>query len=212
MMRIIPPPRILLFHVRNKRPAPQPLAPPFTQQLQPILIILLLKHGQSNDHALHTWLKPNRFGSLPDEGASAPARPARHPVSEPEADPPPIHHQSVESDSDAWPTCCQSLVPGTNHPGHVSPAPVIPVDLPAPVTTNLDPAVADHKNRPWPPCDNRELAQYKMDTKSRPSWKTIAKRVNRTVEGCQARWQWLKNTHPELLNPTHIHETGDDGD
>ena len=77
---------------------------------------------------------------------------------------------------------------------------------------NLDPAIVDHRNRPWPPCDDRELAQYKMDTKSRPSWKTIAKRMNRTVDSCQARWQWLKNTHPELLHPGNATEAGDDGD
>ena len=40
-----------------------------------------------------------------------------------------------------------------------------------------------------------------MDTKSRPSWKTISKRMRRTAESCQARWQWLKNTNSPLLNP-----------
>ena len=54
---------------------------------------------------------------------------------------------------------------------------------------------------PWSRPSDRELVQYKMDTKSRPSWKTIAKRMNRTVESCQARWAWLKNTHSELLHP-----------
>ena len=29
-------------------------------------------------------------------------------------------------------------------------------------------------NRPWPPCDDQELVNYKLDTKARPSWKTIA--------------------------------------
>lgn len=77
---------------------------------------------------------------------------------------------------------------------------------------NLDPAIVDHRNRPLPPCDDRELAQYKMDTKSRPSWQTIAKRMNRTAESCKARWQWLKTTQPELLNPGNATEAGDDGD
>ena len=140
----------------------------------------------------------NRFETLPNEGASAHARPAQHSVPEPEADPPPIHHRSVESDSDEpEPAAAKASSPTPTIPGYVSPAPVIPVDPPAPVPNHLDPAIADHRNRPWPPCDDRELVQYKMDTKSRPSWKTIAKRMTRTVESCQARWQWLKNTHFE---------------
>ena len=143
-----------------------------------ILIILLLAPGLKRPRAAYMVEAVNRFGSLPDDGASAHARPARHPVPEPEADPPPIHHRSVGSDSDEpEPAAAKASSPAPTIPGHVSPAPVIPVDLPAPVPTNLDPAVADHRNRPWPPCDDREFAQYKVDTKSRPSWKTIAKRM-----------------------------------
>ena len=90
-------------------------------------------------------------------------------------------------------------------------APALLHEFAVPLRTSIL-LIVDHRNRPWPPCDDRELAQYKMDTKSRPSWKTIAKRMDRTVEGCQARWQWLKNTHPELLHPGNATEAGDDGD
>ena len=58
--------------------------------------------------------------------------------------------------------------------------------------------------------DDRELAQYKMDTKSRPSWKTIAKRMNRTVESCQARWQWhaVAEEHaPGTFESGHCHRS-----
>ena len=78
--------------------------------------------------------------------------------------------------------------------------------LPVPASTHsnpnpLDPAIVDHRNRPWPPADDKTLIRWKMDSKSRPAWKTIASRMNRTTESCQARWQWLKNTNSSLLNP-----------
>ena len=31
----------------------------------------------------------------------------------------------------------------------------------------------DALNRPWPPCDDQELVNYKLDNKAGPSWKTI---------------------------------------
>ena len=150
----------------------------------------------------------NRYGVLPEEPAPAPPRPAAIPDPEPEADPAIIHHHHVDSDSEEPNHPAAKASPPTpTNPVHSCPAPSIP-SAPA----NLDPAIVDHRNRPWPPCDDRELAQYKMDTKSRPSWKTIAKRMNRTVESRQARWQWLKNTHTELLHPGTATEAGDDGD
>ena len=92
-----------------------------------------------------------------------------------------------------------------------SPTPTVPGHVPAtrlnaPDSTHsmpnpLDPAIADHRNCPWPPADDRTLIRFKLDTKSRPSWKTIATRLNRTADSCQARWQWLKNTNSPLLNP-----------
>ena len=77
-----------------------------------------------------------------------------------------------------------------------SPTPTVPGYVPS-----MDPAIADHRNRPWPPADDRTLIRFKLDSKSRPSWKTIASRMNRTTDSCQARWQWLKNTNSPLLNP-----------
>lgn len=41
---------------------------------------------------------------------------------------------------------------------------------------------------------DNELIGYKMDSRSRPSWKTIGIRLKRTLESCKARWLWLKNT------------------
>ena len=155
----------------------------------------------------------NRFGSPPNEGASSHARSTRHSIPEPEADPPTIRHNLADSDSDEpEPAVAKASSLAPTIPGHASPAPAIPMDTSAPTPNPLDPAVADHRNRPWPPCDNRELIQYKMDTKSRPSWKTIARKMSRTAESCQARWQWLKNSHPEMLNPTNPDDTHAEGD
>ena len=40
----------------------------------------------------------------------------------------------------------------------------------------------------------RSRTGYKMNSRSRPSWKTIGIRLKRTLESCKARWLWLKNT------------------
>ena len=47
--------------------------------------------------------------------------------------------------------------------------------------------------------DDNEFIGHKLDTRSRPSWKTIGQRMRRTAGSCKARWQWLKNTRPDLL-------------
>ena len=155
----------------------------------------------------------NRFGSPPHEGASSHARSNQHSIPEPEVAPPTNRHNLSDVDSDPEPVVAKASSPTPTIPGHESPAPVIPMDASGPTYTKpLDPAVADHRNRPWPPCDDRELIQYKMDTKSRPSWKTLARRMSRTAESCQARWQWLKNSHPELLTPTNPLDTHAESD
>ena len=135
----------------------------------------------------------NRFGSPPHDGASSHARSIRLAIPELEAVPPTIRHNSIDADSDDLDHgVAKAPSPTPTLPGHTSSTHAIPVEAPSPAPNPLDPALADHRNRPWPPCDDREFIQYKMDTKSRPSWKTIAKRMNRTAESCQARWQWLK--------------------
>ena len=150
----------------------------------------------------------NRYGVLPEESAPAPLRSATITDPEPEADPTSVRHPPhVDSDSEDPKHPAAKASPTPSNPVRPCPTPSLP-SAPA----NLDPALVDHRNRPWPPCEDHELAQYKMDTKSRPSWKTIAKRLDRTVEGCQARWQWLKNTRPELLHPGNATEAGDDRD
>lgn len=42
---------------------------------------------------------------------------------------------------------------------------------------------------------DQQLLEYKQDSCSRPSWKTIGQRLRRTPESCQARWMFLQNTH-----------------
>ena len=56
-------------------------------------------------------------------------------------------------------------------------------------------------NRPWPEADDNELIGCKLDARSRPSWETIgqSQRMRRSADSCKARWQWLKNTRPDLL-------------
>jgi hypothetical protein len=41
---------------------------------------------------------------------------------------------------------------------------------------------------------DQQLLEYKQDSCSRPSWKTIGQRLRRTPESCQARWMFLQNT------------------
>ena len=81
---------------------------------------------------------------------------SRHSIPEPEADPPPLHHRSVDSDSDEPTRLLQE--PHLQHrPFQVMS--LLPRSflwiLRNPVLNPLDPAIADHKNRPWPPCDDR---------------------------------------------------------
>lgn len=82
---------------------------------------------------------------------------------------------------------------------------------PAPIPGNpVDPREPDHEslvpnpvinmgNRPWPEADDNELIGYKLDARSRPSWKTIGQRMRSSADSRKARWQWLKNTRPDLL-------------
>ena len=61
--------------------------------------------------------------------------------------------------------------------------------------------------KPWTNAEDRELAAYKTDTKSRPSWKTIGARLNRNPEVCGLRWAAIKTTvqpprpEPEAEDP-----------
>lgn len=61
--------------------------------------------------------------------------------------------------------------------------------------------------KPWTDAEDRELAAYKTDTKSRPSWKTIGARLNRNPEVCRLRWAAIKTTiqpprpEPEAEDP-----------
>ena len=140
----------------------------------------------------------NRFGS-PARDRGPASLPPPNPTSYVPAGPSPPH-LDLESD-DPEPDRERAPSPTPTVPGHVP-----STHIPAPASTHstpnpLDPAIVDHRNRPWPPADDRTLIRWKMDSKSRPSWKTIASRMNRTTESCQARWQWLKNTNSPLLNP-----------
>ena len=158
----------------------------------------------------------NKFGSPTREGASSSIHPSHPAPTDPSGHPPPsARHTSVELDSDEQ---------EPDRERAPSPAPTVPGYIPSnrhnatestPSAPNpLDPAIADHRNRPWPPADDRTLIRFKMDTKSRPSWKTIASRLNRTADSCQARWQWqwLKNTNSPLLHPETLdeHQAADD--
>ena len=140
----------------------------------------------------------NRYGSpARDRGLASPPPP--DPTSYVPTGPSPPH-LDLESD-DPEPDRERAPSPTPTVPGHV-PSTHIPV--PASTHSNpnpLDPAIVDHRNRPWPPADDITLIRWKMDSKSRPAWKAIASRMNRTTESCQARWQWLKNTNSSLLNP-----------
>ena len=152
----------------------------------------------------------NRFGSPTRDGASSSIHPIR-PTPPDSSDPPPAaRHTSLDFDSDdPEPDREKAPSPATTILGHTSTTRANAAD---PTPNPLDPAVADHRNRPWPPADDRALIRFKMDSKSRPSWKTIASRLNRTADSCQARWQWLKNSNSPLLNPETPHDHHADAD
>ena len=88
--RIITPLLNLLFRVRNRL-----LALLYIKPSPPFLIILPLTLVPQNALALHTWLKRSSQGR-----SLCPCPSSRHSIPEPEADPPPLHHRSVDSDSD----------------------------------------------------------------------------------------------------------------
>ena len=144
----------------------------------------------------------NRHGS-PARAKSHRGPPLLNPASSATTGPPPPHLMEptdLESD-DPEPDRERAPSPAPTVPGHVPPT-HIPVIASTHANPNpLDPAIADHRNRPWPPSDDKALIRWKMDSKSRPAWKTIACRMNRTPESCQARWQWLKDTNSSLLTP-----------
>ena len=116
----------------------------------------------------------NRFGSPTREGDSSNTHPIRPAISDSEGPPPTARHTSLEVDSDdPDPGRAKAPSPSPTILGHTSSTRANPADSTHSTSNHLDPAVADHRNRPWPPCDDNELICYKMDTKSRPSWKTI---------------------------------------
>ena len=125
----------------------------------------------------------NRYGSpARDRGLASPPPP--DPTSYVPTGPSPPH-LDLESD-DPEPDRERAPSPTPTVPGH---APSTHIPVPASTHSNpnpLDPAIVDHRNRPWPPADDKTLIRWKMDSKSRPAWKTIARRMNRTTESCQA--------------------------
>ena len=155
----------------------------------------------------------NRFGSPTCEGASSSIHPIRPAPPDPSGPPPAARHTFLEVESDD-PELDREKgpSPATTILGHTSSTRANAADPTHSAPNPLDPAVADHRNRPWPPADDRTPIRFKMDSKSRPSWKTIVSKLNRTADSCQARWQWLKNTNSPLLNPEtpDNHQADDD--
>ena len=73
---------------------------------------------------------------------------------------------------------------------HQHPAPEV-----GPPEDGIPPPVSiPNGNRAWNDMDDQQLVEYKQDSRSRPSWKTIGQRLRRTPESCRARWMFLKNT------------------
>ena len=86
-----------------------------------------------------------------------------------------------------WPMKMTQLRTGHGLPVHRSAA-----SAPAPATHTAAPAV-NTGLRPWPEADDNELIGYKLDTRS--------------ADSCKARWQWLKNTRPDLVTRTRTKKT-----
>ena len=141
--------------VPNKLPVPRPHVP---LHLLRILCRLVLQQGPGQ----YPWSNMSTGSPARDRASASlpPPNPTSYGPSGPS--PPPL---DLESD-DPEPDREHAPSPTPTIPGHV-PSTHIPV-----------PAIADHRNRPWPPADDRTLIRWKMDSKSRPSWKTIASRMN----------------------------------
>lgn len=116
-----------------------------------------------------------------------------------------VHHASLDVDSDE-PERENPPSPTPTVPGHISTSRKTPAAPASHASTPADPNAPDYRNRPWPPADDKALIQFKLDSKSRLSWKTIATKLARSAETCQIRWKWLKDTNSPLLQPDIIAE------
>ena len=97
----------------------------------------------------------NRYGVLPDETEATPSRPTDVPVPVAKPDPAIVNPAHVESDSDdSINPVAKASPPTPADPSHSRSVPSITNETPL-----LDPARVDPRNRPWPPCDDRELVQ-----------------------------------------------------
>ena len=71
------------------------------------------------------------------------------------------------------------------------PPPPTPVPPPKPPQTLSDsPPYPD--NGGWQPSEDEKLASFKLNKRARPSWKYIAKALNKTPFDCKGRWQVLQ--------------------
>ena len=81
------------------------------------------------------------------------------------------------------------------------PPPLSPVPVPVPPHPPVPPPTAPHNlsdsppypdNGGWEPSDDEKLASFKLNKRARPSWKYIAKALNKTPFDCKGRWQVLQ--------------------
>ena len=95
-----------------------------------------------------------------------------------------------------------SLTSSPNSPPQTSPVPPIPpLPTPVPPASPVPPSKPAHiltdsphypDNGGWEPSEDEKLAAFKLNKRARPSWKYIAKALNKTPFDCKGRWQVLR--------------------
>ena len=83
-----------------------------------------------------------------------------------------------------------SLTSSPNSPPQPVPTPQpVPSTKPAQILTESPPYP---DNGGWEPSEDEKLAAFKLNKRARPSWKYIAKALNKTPFDCKGRWQVLR--------------------
>ena len=162
-------------------PSPTPVEPPSNLEARPF----------KKKQRVHVEISQTRHEVITAASIVTPdGRPIDHPTSADEDD----------SASDPVPLSLRDSVPSAVSVTRTEPPPDSsrePDHEPA-----IPMATINSGLRPWSDIADNELISYKMDSQSRPSWKTIGLRLKHIPESCKAPWLWLKNTRPDLNTRT----------
>ena len=159
--------RTLLAHMKvtvRPRVPNKPLDPLLHVQSRTLRTLHRFVRSSKRPRTTSTVEHVNRFGSPTREGVSSIIHPSRPAPPDPSGPPPSsVRHTSLEVESDdPEPDRERAPSPATTILGHTSSTRPNAADSTNSVPNPLDPAIADHRNRPWPPADDRTLIRFKM--------------------------------------------------